>query len=383
MELFPAILIGGPPHSGKSVLAYSLSQRLRQLGLAHYLLRACPDGEGDWANEIDQSLTRLLRVKGHWTPALVERVCRDIAGRHLPLLVDVGGRPEPWQEPILAHCTHALLLASRPEELTVWQDYARRYGLPILAELQSSLTGPAELYAEGPVFQARLAGLERGSRQSGPVFEALVQKLSPYLAYPDAELRRLHLTSAPVQTTIDLDRLAPTLGVPLDGRQARWEPVHLPRLLDELPTAEPLGLYGRGPNWLYTAAALQTHPAPFSQFDPRLGWVSPPELRSGPPPPEAELKVRPERHPAGLKLDFTLSGAFLDYDEAPGLIIPPAPAGEALILSGKLPLWLFTALGLAYRAAPLLAVYQPKLKAAVVVASTRPDFWPGDVLPDA
>ena len=51
MAHFNAILIGGPPHSGKSVLTYSLTQTLRQQGIDHYVLRACPDGEGDWSNE--------------------------------------------------------------------------------------------------------------------------------------------------------------------------------------------------------------------------------------------------------------------------------------------------------------------------------------------
>ena len=58
MELFPAVMIGGPPHSGKSVLAYSLSQALRARQVAHYVLRAFPDGEGDWANEADQAMVR-------------------------------------------------------------------------------------------------------------------------------------------------------------------------------------------------------------------------------------------------------------------------------------------------------------------------------------
>ena len=36
----PAVVIGGPPHSGKSVLAYSLTRALRAPSISHYLLRA-------------------------------------------------------------------------------------------------------------------------------------------------------------------------------------------------------------------------------------------------------------------------------------------------------------------------------------------------------
>lgn len=64
MSLFPAILIGGPPHSGKSVLVYSLTQALRARGVVHYALRACPDGEGDFSNETDQAVIRLVRDPG-------------------------------------------------------------------------------------------------------------------------------------------------------------------------------------------------------------------------------------------------------------------------------------------------------------------------------
>src|SRR5512136_651193 len=69
MDLLPAVLVGGPPHSGKSVLAYALSRALRERGVAHYLLRACPDGEGDWSQEAEQSLVRQIRIKGSYTPA--------------------------------------------------------------------------------------------------------------------------------------------------------------------------------------------------------------------------------------------------------------------------------------------------------------------------
>ena len=69
LNQLPAVLIGGPPHSGKSVLIYSLSQALRARGVAHYALRACPDGEGDFSNETDQApenyQSRLYRNDGH------------------------------------------------------------------------------------------------------------------------------------------------------------------------------------------------------------------------------------------------------------------------------------------------------------------------------
>ena len=93
----PAILIGGPPHMGKSVLTYSLTQALPKRYIDHYVIRACPDGEGDWSQESDGDAVRMIRIKGQWQPAFVKNVCNALEQRHFPFLVDVGGRPAEWQ----------------------------------------------------------------------------------------------------------------------------------------------------------------------------------------------------------------------------------------------------------------------------------------------
>jgi len=214
-----------------------------------------------------------------------------------------------------------------------------------------------------------IAGLEWGQPLHSPTFDALVERVARLFAYDPDELRRTHLAAAPVETAVDLDRLARTLGVPFTGQKATWEPHHLPALLDYLPAAVPLGLYGRAPNWLYAAVALLACPAEFYQFDPRLGWIGPPTLRLGPVPADAPLQVRVTPHADHQHLDFFLPTAYLDYAEAQGLAVPPLPEGMGVVLGGKIPHWLYTALALAYRAAPWLAVYQPSLGGAVVCYS--------------
>src|SRR5258708_228961 len=121
MNLLPAILIGGPPNAGKSVLFYSLTLALYERGIKHHIVRACPDGEGNWFQEIhrvlDPETIRLIRVnsKADWTPAFVEGICRDLEHRHAPLLVDMGGQPRTWQNCILRNCTHSVLLFHDPD----------------------------------------------------------------------------------------------------------------------------------------------------------------------------------------------------------------------------------------------------------------------------
>jgi CRISPR-associated protein Csx3 len=98
----PAVVLGGPPHRGKSVLAYSLTRALRTHAVRHYLLRAYPpDGEGDWFHEGEQDVVRHLRIKGARSEGWLPLLRRDIARRHLPLIVDMGGLPTPEQEAIL------------------------------------------------------------------------------------------------------------------------------------------------------------------------------------------------------------------------------------------------------------------------------------------
>lgn len=371
MELFPAVIIGGPPNSGKSILTVNLTQALRERGTQHYVLRACPDGEGDWTHTADQDLVRTILVPRKWTPAFVEHICQDLERRHLPLIVDVGGRPQPWQEAILDHCTHTILLTPDDASRVAWLERVTRHGLLLLADILSDLNGESLLREERPVLQGTLAGLKWGARLQNPLFDALADRLADLFAYDAQELRRSHLNSAPVETVIDLDHLARTLGVPHREEHAIWEPHHLPAVLDYLPEAVPLGLYGRGPNWLYAAVALLSAPAAFVQFDPRLGWVEARSLQVGSPGQTSPLQVRRHEFPDCVHLEGSIPSAYLDYSQLGALVVPPVPAGLGVILSGKLTHWLYTSLALTHRAAPWIAVYQPQLGCAVIVYSAH------------
>ena len=381
MEHFPAVIIGGPPDSGKSVLTANLTQILRKRGVAHYVLRACPDGEGDWTHLADQEQVRTLLVPRQWTPSFVEHICRDLEHRHLPLLVDVGGRPQPWQEVIFDHCTHAILLTRDEASRRAWLDRVTGHGLILLADLRSELGGENSLTAKLPVLRGTLAGLEWGTRLKNPLFEALTERLIRLFAYDVEALRQVHLDAAPVETVIDLDRLARTLNVPCRQEQAVWEPRHLPDVLDYLPQAVSLGAYGRGPNWLYAALALHAAPSSFVQFDVRLGWVEALSLRLKSPAPTAPLQIQIHGRPDYVHVEGLLPTAYIDYGQLDSLTVPPVRAGTGVVLSGKLPHWLTTSLALTYRAAPWIAVYQPQLDGAAVVYSTDPAWPVGKRLP--
>lgn len=375
MQLFPAVMIGGPPHSGKTVLATALSQALRRRGVEHYVLRACPDGEGNWSSQADALLVRALRYKGQITPEYVRLVCRDIANRHLPLIVDVGGQPAEFQEAVFDQCTHAILLTPQTEKRVWWRQLAARHNLPLLADLHSSRAGRSRVWHMRPVLQAKLCHLERQQPVRGPAFQALVGLLCSLFNYGQDELLTHHLAAAPTELTVELTRLHQTCGRGRPGD--RWRPEQLATVLDYLPPGTPLSVYGRGPNWLYAALALHTWPAPFYQFDVRLGWVAAPPLAVGPVEQQtietSDYTCTLTEQTGYVSLELKLLDQYLDYDQAVHMQLPALPVGRGVVLSGQLPLWLYTGLARSYRQAPWLAIYQPQLNGALVVGVTSSD----------
>ncbi|MEJ5310503.1 MAG: CRISPR-associated protein Csx3 [Anaerolineae bacterium] len=380
----PAVVIGGPPHSGKSVLAYGLTQALRAREVEHYVLRAYPpDYEGDWFLACDQEQVRHLRLKGAQSEAWLPLVQRDIARRHLPLIVDLGGLPTPEQEALLDVCTHGILLTPDDATREQWQARFARHGLVLLADIRSALEGETRLESQEPLLTGVLAGLERGRQASGSTFEALVERLSQLFTRATHGLRRQHLETALVELAVDVDGMARSL-----GRDARaWLPEDLPAVLDYLPEGRPLALYGRGPNWLYAAVAVHALPAPFHLFDVRLGWIESPALEFGECLTDAPLQARVTRIPQGRVVTFQLVDAYLDLDRAQDLRVPFADGEGGVVLNGKLPHWLWCALARAYRVAwrsretPWLALFQPQTQGAVVIASRVPAPTVGTRLP--
>lgn len=371
MELFPAVAIGGPPHSGKSVLAYSLSQALRARQIAHYVLRAFPDGEGDWANEADQVLVRRIRVKGEVTPDWIQRIGRDIARRHLPLIVDMGGRPTDWQEAVLDHCTHIILLTRDRTSRAHWTQLARRHSLQVIADLHSVRSGEDVIQTYEPVLRGQISGLERGGSASGVAFTALVDVVAGLFAYDQEELRRIHIAAAPADLVVELERLGRTLATAMGRPWEGWTPEQLGKVLVYAPPHLPLAVYDRGPNWLYAALAVHVYPAPLYQFDVRQGWVAAPDLELADDvtssPVYAHVSVQHEY----IWVELVLPGGYLDYAEAEQVRLPHLPNDKGIILSGKLPLWLWTAAARAYRMAPWLGIYQPQLGTQAVVVATH------------
>ena len=380
MNLLPAILFGGPPHAGKSVLFYSLAKALRERGIPHHAIRACPDGEGNWFHELDQDKVRLIRVKGAWTDDFVKRICLDIERRHLPLLVDIGGRPTEQQTCLFRNCTHSLLLLRSDQEdnADFWRHLVKVNSLLPLAELYSQRDGTSSIESDGPVIEGTLAGLERGSLVHGPLFDALVERIVLlFTSYSPEELEKTKLDMAPAELVVNLDTFLQAWA----PHARRWERGMIPRLLSELPGDVPLAVYGPGPNWLYGALAAHAGQEAFYQFDPRIGWVAPLPLQiSVDTTAEVQVELRTYEHVSVLSM--RIMSDHLDYLQVDRLPFPPVPAERGLILDGRIPHWLLTALVRLYKEAGVLwiACRQIQLEGAVVVTSRTVNQVPGDLV---
>lgn len=210
--------------------------------------------------------------------------------------------------------------------------------------------------------------MERGARATGPSFDELVNWLARLFGYSAVELRAHHFSQAPTELVIDL----PALGKTLDALDARgdWVPSALGRVVQYLPTGRPFAVYARAPNWLYAALALCAFPQPFFQFDARLGWIRPPNLRTGSTASRAPLQIRQHQTSQHVRLEFVLN-VYLDYLDASKVTLPQIDLTRGIVLSGRLPLWMYSALALAYRNAAWLAVYQPTMQNHAVVISSR------------
>jgi len=383
----PAILIGGPPHSGKSVLFYSLTLALRERNITHHAIRACPDGEGNWSQEIDQAMVRQLRIKGQWTDAFTERICRDIKQRLVPMLIDMGGLPQYSQLDIFRHCTHSLLLLNSDNEQgnSNWCRLVAENGLLPLAQICSDLHGRSAITAKSPVIKGTFAGLERSTLVSGPLLDVLVERIAAlFSAYSPQDLEKALLDRAPAETVIHLPILLQTIS----PGSHRWEPAMLPLLLANLPTNTAIAVYGQGPHWLYGALAAFVGQQAFYQFDPRgigsSGWISPPTLRFGTvSSDELSIQQCPYEEEQATILKIEIAGKHLDYLQADLLPFPTVPTTRGLILDGSMPSWLVTALVRFYTRAgvPWIACHYPPLKAAVVVTVSSDIHRLSDLIP--
>ncbi|MFL5663659.1 MAG: CRISPR-associated protein Csx3 [Ktedonobacteraceae bacterium] len=384
----PAILMGGPPNAGKSSLTYNLTRELRRLEIPHYVFRANPDIEGDWFLQGDLETVRQIQLKvwdyRHWTDIFREFVCRDLAHRYLPLIVDLGGLPRDADNCIFQVCTHSILLLKDEDEKATqtWRRYTTTNGLLPLAELRSQLEGDSILTAKEPTITGTITGLVQGAHLHNSVFDTLLERVSQlFSSFSLDELEKIHWDKAPKGLPVHLPHQLHELAPDTD----EWTDDMLQPLLTKLPPMAAMAVYGRAPNWVYGALATHAGTQPIHQFDARLGWVTPPALQASTSGQLSQplIYIKEENYNDSYVILIHPTHNYLDYRDADQLVFPEPPPHRGVVVSGKLPLWLFTALARFYtqRNVPWIALNDARDNRPVVTYSQVDSHPIGKILP--
>lgn len=194
-----AILVCGPPNSGKSVLAYalrsSLIQRFPELQL--FLHRANWDGEGNWSHEIDDSelvelLVREHERRMHTNPETATEIpfffdyyanttisLREVLDL---LIVDLGGRIQSEKYPLVERCTHSMIISNDPEKIPEWRQFCESTLKPI-AIIHSVLENRLEILRTEPYLEMIAGPWERGKTLTVPdiLLDAVIKRCLPWL----------------------------------------------------------------------------------------------------------------------------------------------------------------------------------------------------------
>lgn len=174
--LSPALMVVGPPDSGKSVLSHALFRTMLEQTPDIYLQRANWDGEGNYLLEMaiseEEQEVYKARNKGaiapHFFPYHAQAILQLRRQKQL-VIVDVGGKVQPEKQPILEACSHYLIISSQKDAIAPWHEFCRDRGnlLP-LAVIHSTLTPQFTLHQEHPFLEITCGPWLRGQRPSIP-----------------------------------------------------------------------------------------------------------------------------------------------------------------------------------------------------------------------
>ncbi|WP_024547090.1 CRISPR-associated ring nuclease Crn3/Csx3 [Picosynechococcus sp. NKBG15041c] len=188
LSLAPALLIVGPPDSGKSILSHHLFQHLLSSFPNIYLQRANWDGEGNWILEApltpDIQEEHKLNNKGQLTDnffAYHAQCILSLRRQKDLILVDVGGKIDPQKDPILEACSHYLIISSKPEEIDKWHEFCRDRGnlLPI-GVIHSILESTIEIHQQEPFIEMTCGVWKMG--QKTPIPEVFIQRIQQLIS---------------------------------------------------------------------------------------------------------------------------------------------------------------------------------------------------------
>jgi CRISPR-associated protein Csx3 len=155
-QLCPALMIVGPPKSGKSVFSHALFTALSGETPDIYLQRARWDGKGNYL--LDLALEAVNRgdracLTDEFFPHY-SQVILQLRRENSLVIVDVGGVVQPQKLPILEACSHYLIISSQAEAIDPWHEFCGERGnLKPLGVINSVLTPTEIIHQQKPYLE--------------------------------------------------------------------------------------------------------------------------------------------------------------------------------------------------------------------------------------
>lgn len=192
----PAIIVGGLPDSGKSVLTYALEQTLIRQGYNNrvHTLRAHWDGHGDWylamANRKIADYFSTFAGNPPTTPQ-EKRDCfekyaqstKNLRSTTDLAIIDVGGYPQESDLVLVRCCTHYIIICQSAnkgdrEQIEKLHDFfqsKKRGNLKPLAVIHSVWESKLEVISTEPYLEIKAGKWERGVTDTVP--DVLLQEV--------------------------------------------------------------------------------------------------------------------------------------------------------------------------------------------------------------
>jgi len=353
------IAVCGPRHSGKTVFLSSLVERLPD---GCNIFRACPDGEGDWSQSTDQTTAQKLREKGKFSMDFIDESVNMIRNfRNKILLVDTGGDIEGEDLPLILKEVDGVIILARPEATADWQELVEKNGKHMFGVLTSRETGETAIKEQDDEhITGTVTGLERGSKVDNIVINELADLIKDKLMkYCEDEK----------EANIRFNKLAQELGIAehrLGGR-VNWLPENLPAMIehakkllrDKTGESEKIKMWGTAPGMVWGALTAALRPQEVAHHDPYKGYVGIPQLRHRPEGSD-NLKWKTHESDEYSLVKYQIAGTHFGERKLDEVVPPDVNQNKGIVLSGRGPWWLTTAIQESYQDAPWIAWINPQ-----------------------
>ena len=366
------IVFCGPPHSGKSVFLSNLIEKMPTD--SHTILRACPDGEGNWSNNKNQNETILVRKKGKFTPEFVNNVCNAIDNQTSKIsLIDVGGVISKENEQIFKHCDSFVIVSRDEESKEKWLQFGNKLGLQCLGVIDSKLEGQDEIYKREPYLQGKITGLQRGNNlENSIIINALLSDIVKKSKYDEKETSKEEKTEGIMIDDTELgfelgygNEFKTEQGIPI--KKVKWSEDAISKVykkMDQiLKKDSKVRLNGIRANFILCAiakSAMKKGIRQLSTYDIRLKKYIPikrlPQKRGI---KQAEgLQYNIIQNDSNIFMDIDITGEQYTLEEYKKCIIPKLKKNKNLYLSGRIPHWLLASISGSYDCSKIFT-FQP------------------------